>query len=517
MAGGIMTKRLLLIPVVFLVINAAYAQNSANPVPQLDAAVKELALNMHKKLVEGNAQKVILGQFSYRGGTSSPFANYWINQLTGELANMQGRTYTVLSAGTTGADRMISGEIIVVTNVIRVYTRLVRQEDRALESVFYVDFEQSAALNAMLVSGGGGGGSSSSAFPDEYEPDSWDNPVSYDIGIDENAPLMNRNFHEGSDEDFFLLIPERSGRLTMETTGNLDTLMYFYNYDTGDELDEDDDSGQGSNARIRYSVQAGTQYLAKVRPYNRSGNGNYGFRAYMTAPREGANSWENPLTYTPGIDENATVMNRSFQDYDDEDYILIVPASSGRLVMETTGRMDTYMYFYNYDTKEQLGENDDGGVDYNARIRYEVRAGVRYLVKIRDLDEGTGSYGFRAYMAAPREGTSSWENPLSYEPGIDENAAVRNRSLEESGDEDFFLIVPSSNGRLTMETTGRMDTYMYLYDYDTKEKLDENDDGGQNYNARIRYNVQAGKRYLVRIKDLDEGTGDYGFRAYLSR
>jgi hypothetical protein len=510
-----MTKRLLLIPVFFIAINAAYAQNSTSPVPQLDAAVKELALNMHKKLIEGNAQKVILGQFSYRGGTTSPFANYWINQLTGELANTQGRTYTVLSAGTTGADRMISGEIVVVTNVVRVYTRLVRQEDRALETVSYVDFEQSAALNAMLVSSGGG--SSSSTYPDEYEPDSWDNPVSFDIGFDENVPVMNRNFHEGSDEDFFLLIPERNGRLTVETTGSLDTVMYLYNYDTGDELGEDDDSGQGSNARIRYSVLAGTQYLAKVRPYNRSGTGNYGFRAYMTAPREGANSWENPLSYTPGIDENATVMNRNFQDSDDEDYFLIVPNRDGRLIMETTGRMDTYMYFYNYDTREQLRENDDGGVDYNARISYDVRAGVRYLVKIRDLDEGTGSYGFRAYMAAPREGVSSWDNPLPYAPGADENTTARNRRFEESGDEDFFLIVPDRNGRLTMETTGRMDTYMYLYDYDTREMLDENDDGGQSYNSRIRYDVQAGKRYLVRIKDLDEGTGDYGFRAWLSR
>jgi hypothetical protein len=507
-----MKKRWLLIPVVFFVITAAYAQNTASPVMQMDEAVKVLAQDIHKKLVEGNAQKVILGQFSYRG-TIPPFSSYWSNQLVGELTNISGKPYVILSEGTAGADRIISGEIVDVTNIIRVYSRLIRAEGRTVEAVFQSDFERTAALNTMFASGSGSG--SSPVFPDEYETDSWDSPFSVEIGSDSGTPPVNRTLTDG-DEDFFLLVPESSGRLVMETTGNLDTYMHFYNYETRNELATNDDGGSGSNARIRQNVQAGTRYLAKVRGYDSSTTGNYGFRAYMIPPREGANSWENPLTYEPGANENVTAMDRTIQDGGDEDYFLIVPASSGRLVMETTGNLDTYMHFYNYETKEELATNDDGGHDSNARIRQNVQAGTRYLAKVRGYGSSTsGNYGFRAYMIPPREGSNSWEKPLTYEPGTDENAAAMSRSFQDDNDEDYFLIVPDRSGNMTIETTGRMDTYMELYDYNTKEKLDEDDDSGQSYNARIRYSVQAGTRYLVKIRELDGGTGNYSLRAWI--
>jgi hypothetical protein len=504
-----MKKRWLLIPIIFLVITAAYAQNTASPVMQMDEAVKALAQDIHKKLVEGNAQKVMLGQFSYRG-TVPPFSSYWTNQLVGELTNIAGKPYVILSEGTAGADRIISGEIVDVTTIIRVYSRLIRAEGRTVEAVFQSDFERTAALNTMFASSGG----SSPVFPDEYEPDNWDSPLSVEIGSGDNAPPLNRTLTEG-DEDFFLIVPESNGRLVMETTGNLDTYMHFYNYETRNELATNDDGGSGSNARIRQNVQAGTRYLAKVRGYDSSTTGNYGFRVYMIPPREGASSWENPLTYEPGADEHTAVKSSTLQD-GDEDYFLIVPASSGRLVMETTGNLDTYMHFYNYETREELATNDDGGTESNARIRQSVQAGTRYLAKVRGYGSSTsGNYGFRAYMIPPREGSNSWENPLTYEPGTDENAAAMSRSFQDDGDEDFFLIVTDKGGSLTIETTGRMDTYMELYNYDTKEKIDEDDDSGQSYNARIRHTVQAGTRYLVKIRELDGGTGNYSLRAWV--
>ncbi|MDR0316672.1 MAG: hypothetical protein LBH97_07220 [Treponema sp.] len=496
-----MKKHLFLIPVFFLAINTVHSQTAVSPVSQLDDAVKALALDIHKKLVEVHAQKVILGQFSYRGSVP-PFATYWTNQLTEELTNMQGRAYVILSTGTPGADRTISGEIVEVTNIIRVYNRLISSEDRSIEAAFHSDFERNAAINTMLVSGGGGGSSSSSSAQDEYEVDSWEYPVSYEIGLGENAPLMNRTITEG-DEDFFLLIPERDGRLTMETTGNIDTYMTFYNYDTGDELDEDDDGGSGSNARIRYNVRAGTRYLAEVRGYGRSTTGSYGFRAYMTPPREGANSWDNPLSYEPGIDEgSATLMNRSLQDHGDEDFFLIVPANNGRLTMETTGHnMDTYMYLYNYDTRELLDEDDDGAQDYNARIRYNVQAGRRYLVKVTGYDGETGTYNFRAYLSVPVVLT-----PDEYEPDDDPSQAKlieigrpQQHNFHHADDVDWVKFQISQPGRYVIRARGvnsnSLDTYIELYDSNLN-LIAEDDDGGTSYDSRLALHLESGLYYL---------------------
>lgn len=62
-----------------------------------------------------------------------------------------------------------------------------------------------------------------------------------------------------------------------------------------------------------------------------------------------------------------------------------------------------------------------------------------------------------------REGISSWEKPVFYEISSNENIAVLNRSIQQ-GDEDFFLLVPERDGRIVIETTNRVDTFMEIYD-----------------------------------------------------
>ena len=67
----------------------------------------------------------------------------------------------------------------------------------------------------------------------------------------------------------------------METTGDTDTYMEFYDATTRELLASDDDSGSGYNARITHNVEAGRRYITKVRGYSPSETGSYGFRAFM--------------------------------------------------------------------------------------------------------------------------------------------------------------------------------------------------------------------------------------------
>ena len=515
--GGIMKNRLL-IPFLCLVVPALLAQGThdkqdfpyaqsagtgqQSPVPRMDDAVRELAVNIHRKLVSEKAQKISFGQFTYRGSTP-PLATYWISQLTAELVNSTGRSYTVLSAGATGAEWTISGEIVdVAGSVIRVYTRLIRSEDRAVEAVFQSDFERTPAITGMLAGGGsGGGGSTGSTDTDEFEPDSWDNPVTYEIGVDENATIMNRTIQPGGDEDFFLLIPDRDGRIVMETTGNIDTYMEFYEAETRNLLAEDDDGGARSNARIRHNVEAGKRYIAKVRGYSGSTTGPYGFRAWIPAPREGDSSWANPLAYEIGEDENAAVINRRLER-DDEEFFLLVPADNGRLTVETTGSIDTYMEFYDAETRNLLAEDDDGGVRANARIRYNVEAGKRYIAKVRGYSgSDTGSYGFRAYLQIQVRLA-----PDEYEPDDDPSQAKvieigtpQQHTFHSGNDVDWVKFQITRAGRYTIRargvTSNRLDTYIELFDSNLNS-IAEDDDGGENLDARLSLQLGTGLYYL---------------------
>jgi len=275
-----MKRYLFLVPVLFLVAAVINAQSTASPVQQMDSAIKALAGDMNKKLMEQKVQKLALGQFTYRDSIV-PLGDYWANQLSEELANVPGRSFIILSGGAAGADWMVSGQIVDAAGTIRVYTRLVRLSDRSIAAAFHSDLERNASIIAMLSSGDSRGERSSYVPMDEYESDSWDSPVPYEIGADNGVPPINRTIHDRNDEDFFLLIPAKVGLLVMETTGSTDTCMQFYNADTRELLDEDDDGGSGYNARISYSVQAGTRYIAKVKGYDSSDTGSYGFRAYF--------------------------------------------------------------------------------------------------------------------------------------------------------------------------------------------------------------------------------------------
>ena len=273
-------KRVLFSILVFCIaVGVIYSQSQVEHtgLSAMDAAVKGLASELNKKITEEKAGAIALGEFSYEGSIP-PFGQYWANQLIEELINQKG-SFSVLSGGASGAGWQITGEIVGLTDTIRVYTRLVRSSDRNVRAAFHSDFERDEYISQMLPSGDGR--RRSAVVPmDAWEPDSWDNPVPYEIGSDDNSTFMQRTIHNDSDEDFFLLLPEKSGRLVMETSGSVDTYMELYNAESREMLDEDDDGGSGYNARIRYDVITGRRYIVKVRGYGGDDTGPYGFRAY---------------------------------------------------------------------------------------------------------------------------------------------------------------------------------------------------------------------------------------------
>ena len=501
-------KKVCLFITVFIITAVAVcAQN-----PQIDNAVNELARNIHIKLIEERATKVIVShQFTFR--ESIPlFVSYWVNQLTGELANMPNKPYILLSDGVADADFRISGEIVETAGVIRVYTRLIRQDNRAIAASFNSDFEMNETT-AVFFAGGRNG---STYIPlDSYEPDSWDNPVLFEIDPNGNITTMQRTISANNDEDFFLFRPNNDGRLVMETTGDTDTYMEFYDADTKRLLDENDDGGEENNAKIVYNVDAGKRYIAKVRGYSDENTGYYTFRANIFPRKEGASSWENPIQYELGVSQNAGVVNRALFE-EDSDYFLLIPNNNGRFVMETTGSTDTYMELYDAD-KQLLARDDDSGEDNNAQITRNLDAGKRYIALVRGYSgETTGDYAFRAYILPPREDASSWEKPIQYALGVNQDARVVNRVLFEE-ESDYFLLIPNRNGTLVVETTGDTDTYMEFYDAGTKRLLAEDDDSGEGNNAQITYNIEARKRYIVLIQGYGGSGGEYGFKAYIRR
>jgi len=357
----------------------------------LDTAVKTAADGLNKKLIEGNAGKVAVEQFAYRGSAVA-LGSYWVNQLTGELANIPNRSYVILSGGPAGADWTISGEIIEAADTIRLYTRLIRAENRAVEASFYSDFERNEQINRMLLPGESQSSRSSSVSIDSMEPDSFDDPVLYEIGADDSAQVVNRTLHNG-DEDFFLLIPENDGQLTMETTGSVDTYIEFYNAETRERLGQNDDGGSGNNARFRYGVQAGKRYIVKVRGYESGDTGSYGFRAYQVRLAQDEYEPDNDPASAKQI-ETGTSQQHTFHSYNDEDWVKFQITQPGRYIIRTRGinsnRLDTCIELFDSNLN-LIDEDDDGGESLDSLLSPRLENGLYYL-RVRCISDPDQPY-----------------------------------------------------------------------------------------------------------------------------
>jgi hypothetical protein len=107
----------------------------------------------------------------------------------------------------------------------------------------------------------------------------------------------------------------------------------------------------------------------------------------------------------------------------------------------------------------------------------------------------------------------SRQSPIKVKPG-----KWISRTLH-TNDADWFVFTPGSAGILVVETAGDTDTVLDLYR--DRDLLRENDDVGNDCNAKIEYFVEGGVNYLikalgVRLAGAEENAaGPYRFRATL--
>jgi hypothetical protein len=95
------------------------------------------------------------------------------------------------------------------------------------------------------------------------------------------------------------------------------------------------------------------------------------------------------------------------------------------------------------------------------------------------------------------------------------DGAEISRSIHED-DEDWFSVSPEEDGYVIVTTSGQTDTYIELYT-DFFNLIAENDDGPDDYNARVGFMAERGKTYIVLVRGYSgDEAGLYGIRAFFS-
>jgi hypothetical protein len=487
--------------------NAQPAGSGESPLVNLDMATQALATRLAGGMANlpiGNTfPRIIVGYFTMNGRLVGLSA-LWSSGLSHYLIDINARTFDiVLPEASPPANLRIQGQILQLGVTVRIHTQLIRMHDSAIVWSTVTDLPGSPFLSTLL--------NISPALSldnrDAFEPDSRDAPVLVSFG---DTPL-ERYIHD-DDEDWFTLIAPSSGIIEVWTEGSLDTILSIYAGNETSALATVDDYENDHNARIRQLIPQGGKYYIKVSAYEDE-TGSYTFHSAFDSEadkHEPNDSIDQATRLLPGNSR----LDSAFISADDIDwYVFRIPEDGAFVTMFTTGSMDTLMELHDADGT-MLADDDDSGDNANAMIKVALPAGEYYL-RVSEYDGAFGTYGIQLTAIRPNAADQ-------YEPDDDRGQArsieldgqPQLRSFSHPADQDWVLMTVTTQGTYSIHTraTARndLDTYIELYDA-RGNKLDEDDDSGDAYDALLQVDLEPGS-YYIKITQLDShvpGDGQY--------
>ena len=192
----------------------------------------------------------------------------------------------------------------------------------------------------------------------------------------------------------------------------------------------------------------------------------------------------------------------------DVDYFEVKISDPGELRLYTLFGRD--MVFELQDSTGAVLPVDDD-IEYgqyeDLRIRHNVSAGT-YYVKVTGLSENYNeSYRLRAnFTPEPDDHGNTWNDATSLSLGESLSGVI-----ETGNDVDYFSVEVLSRGKLTLYTTGDLDTFGKL-ERNTDNEPTVNDNSGSGLNFRIHHDVIQ-QTYYVRVTASSNMTGSYTIHA----
>ncbi|MEN8162793.1 MAG: hypothetical protein ABFS37_01580 [Acidobacteriota bacterium] len=306
------------------------------------------------------------------------------------------------------------------------------------------------------------------------------------------------------DIDYYSLVTPSSGSFTFETTGSSDTLLQLFD-GSGNQIDQDDDSGTDRNARIVAQLSAGQTYRVRVSEYNDDDTGDYTLVVSGCSTGGCGNDPGNDAFGSATAIQECGATSAAIDCATDQDYYQFNPANSGAHTFTIQVSFNALIELY--DANHALLGQDS----YQITHDLQPSSGPYFIAVVSPLYL-TGDYDLTISgcdnPGGDCTGDTDGDTPAAATlfPGCGSTSAA----FDCTGDVDYFKFIPTTSGAHAFETTGSMDTKMWLENTQGND-LDFDDDSGQGSNSRIEWSLQSGMQYFIRVEEYNnDDTGNYG-------
>lgn len=479
------------VPALFLA-----AQNGPRSPADLDKETEQTAALVYGFLRGASGPSIAAGN------APSPLGRYWLENILSLIAGKPG----VSVVEDQGADYRLGVSVVELGQTVRIYTKVLRMRDTAIEAVWTADMERTPFLENLLAFEDGPRKDGPWIGSDIYESDSRGHPVPLETGRE-----LSRTLHT-DDNDWFSFTPSQSGYAVVETTGSVDTKIKVYA--DGELLVQNDDGGDDSNARAGFMAAAGTNYTIEVSGYSGDDTGNYAVRAYFSEipdkhlePNDSMETARGLPLNDPSGFFNTTVHAFIATDDDEDWYKIDIPPGGGYFSVRTESDADTYLELFD-GRGEKLTENDDTENGVNAKIALVLDAGV-YYIKVRAYESGAYALSCALHKVNTAD---AWEPDDTRETAktITVNE-TQIRTFTTEDDVDWASFTVDLRGYYVIRARGRenpeLDTYISLYAAGG-ELIGEDDDSGENFDAVLGRKLAPGQ-YCIRVHVLEYPSGSY--------
>jgi hypothetical protein len=288
-----------------------------------------------------------------------------------------------------------------------------------------------------------------------------------------------------------------------------------------DELKSDDDGGEETNSRLRFTAPRSGSYLVLVQSYSEEGMGPFSVSlAPAPAPTTGGSR-----SISIGGTEEGVLADTDNEDDETgrfyDEYTFRGRAGQRVQVDLTSDEFDAYLELGRLDGCDftSITTDDDGGEGTGARIRHVLEDDGEYVIRAMPYSDGSGSY-----TLALSERAVSTRVPQPITAGQAVSGALEEDDEVLDTDNSFYdmwMYQGRANERLRISMDSEaFDTYLAIGQMQGGEfvEIASMDDGGEGTNSLLDVTLPEDGQYVIRANSFSAAqTGAYTLRVETSR